>query len=219
MISLKKAVIFDLDGLLADSEIPTFEICRKMLLEYGKDITLAEYMHTYCGRVGVKNMEHIVSHYELPITVQEGLCYISEAEKEYFAKEIPLKPGAKKLLRFLKENGIKAVLATSSVKSRADTILEQNGISDYFFSAVYGSDVKNGKPDPEIFLTAAKKANAKPEDCLVLEDSEAGISAAHAADIDVICIPDLKVPDEKYRKLAVATLKSLDEVIGKLSKA
>lgn len=53
----------------------------------------------------------------------------------------------------------------------------------------------------------------------MLEDSEAGISAAHAADIDVICIPDLKVPDEKYRKLAVATLKSLDEVIGKLSKA
>ncbi len=51
---MKKAVIFDLDGLLADSEIPTFEICRKMLLEYGKDITLAEYMHTYCGRVGVK---------------------------------------------------------------------------------------------------------------------------------------------------------------------
>ena len=79
---------------------------------------------------------------------------------------------------------------------------------------VFGTELKRGKPYPDIFLKAAEYAKEPPEQCLVLEDSEAGVQAAYAAGIDVICIPDLKQPSKEYKEKATAVMDSLDEVIG-----
>ena len=84
---------------------------------------------------------------------------------------------------------------------------------------VFGTEVKRGKPHPDIFLKACEYAKEPPENCLVLEDSEAGVQAAYAAGIDVICIPDMKTPGEKFRKMAAAELSSLNDVIGWLEQA
>ena len=81
----------------------------------------------------------------------------------------------------------------------------------------FGTEIERGKPWPDIFLKAAEKAHAAPADCLVLEDSEAGIQAAHAAGIDVLCVPDMKMPAESYQQMTAAMLKSLDDVKGWLT--
>ena len=77
--------------------------------------------------------------------------------------------------------------------------------------------VEHGKPEPDIFLKALSKTGAAPEESLVLEDSEAGIQAAHAAGIDVLCVPDMKMPAESYQQMTAAMLKSLDDVKGWLT--
>ena len=109
------------------------------------------------------------------------------------------------------------VLATSSVRERAVEVLTRLGVVQYFDDMVFGTEIERGKPWPDIFLKAAEKAHAAPADCLVLEDSEAGIQAAHAAGIDVLCVPDMKMPAESYQQMTAAMLKSLDEVKGWLT--
>ena len=91
------------------------------------------------------------------------------------------------------------------------------GVVQYFDDMVFGTEIERGKPWPDIFLKAAEKAHAAPADCLVLEDSEAGIQAAHAAGIDVLCVPDMKMPAESYQQMTAAMLKSLDDVKGWLT--
>ena len=93
-------------------------------------------------------------------------------------------------------------------------ILIRNDVAKYFDDFAFGDEVEHGKPSPDIFLKAAEKLQEKPENCLVLEDSEAGIQASCAAGIPVICVPDLKVPENLAKAAAVKP--SLDEVIGYL---
>ena len=116
------------------------------------------------------------------------------------------------LLAWLKARGVTVVLATSSKRDRAVDILTRLGVVQYFDDMVFGTEIERGKPYPDIFLKAAEKAHAAPADCLVLEDSEAGIQAAHAAGIDVICVPDMKTPAAEFQQMTAAVLKSLDDV-------
>ena len=117
------------------------------------------------------------------------------------------------MLAYLKERDYQILLASSSTRERAVDILRKNGIDSFFHHMVFGTDIKRGKPFPDIFIKAWEYTQKPRENCLILEDSEAGIQAASLAGIDVICIPDMKVPDEKYRKMAAAQLASLEEVI------
>ena len=124
-----------------------------------------------------------------------------EAKRE--AELLPtvrLKPGGAALLAWLKARGVTVVLATSSKRDRAVDILTRLGVVQYFDDMVFGTEIERGKPYPDIFLKAAEKAHAAPADCLVLEDSEAGIQAAHAAGIDVICVPDMKTPAAEFQQ-------------------
>ncbi|MCD8084218.1 MAG: HAD family phosphatase [Clostridiales bacterium] len=210
---MTKAVIFDLDGLLIDSEMIYYEIEVDFLKKYGDTITLEEYAHNNSGKTLVENVSYMVNHYRLPISVEEGLTYVLSREKEYFRKGVFLKPGAEELLRFLGENGYPIGMASSSTRERAEGILARNHVLQYFDSTVFGPEITKGKPDPEIFLKASEKLKEAPSDCLVLEDSEAGIQAAYSAGIPVICIPDLKTPDEKYQAMTEALLPSLADVI------
>ena len=91
--------------------------------------------------------------------------------------------------------------------------MRQHNIVEYFDEFVFGNEVKKGKPNPDIFLKACDKISVNPEECLVLEDSESGIHAAYSANIPVICIPDMKVPNQYYLNMTKAVLSSLEEVI------
>ncbi len=212
-----KTVIFDLDGLLVDSEMLTYEFYKGILAERGIDFPLKTYTDVYCGRTAVRNMTELIENYDLPFDLESGMALTRETEKEYLkTKGVPLKKGAKELLEFLKSNGCGIYLASSSGRDRAYRILSVNGIDGYFDGGVFGDEIEHSKPAPDIFLKAREKAGAKAEGCLVLEDSDAGIHAAYAAGIPVICIPDLKQPSEESRKMAKLVLPSLLDVKEKL---
>ena len=193
--------IFDMDGLLIDSEVISHRLYDELLHRYGKSVTVAEYARDYSGKTGVANMTNVIARYNLPITVEEGLTWEVAREKELL-QDVQLKPGAAALLSWLKTEGVAVVLATSSVRERAVEVLTRLGVVQYFDDMVFGTEIERGKPWPDIFLKAAHLCGLKPEQAVVLEDSENGVRAAVAAGIPVICVPDLKMPEDEVRRMA-----------------
>lgn len=210
-----KAVIFDMDGLLIDSEKSFLNIYQEMIDAKGNKVTfeLSDYVENYCGKTAVANITHLIEQFDIDLTVAEGVDMLHTLEHEYVKKGIALKPGAVELLTYLKDNHYKIALGTSSIKERAETILKNNHVYDFFDVMSYGVEVKNSKPAPDIFLNAARKLNLPAEECLVLEDSEAGIQAGYNAHMTVICIPDLKTPNPAIIELTSAVLPSMINVI------
>ena len=208
-----KAVIFDLDGLLIDSEIVSYKIYKEILNQFGHSFSIEEYAQNFSGKTEVKNVTNLIDTYNLPWTVEVGLDNVLKVEDKFINEGIDLKTGVKKLLTYLKDNNLKIAIASSSTRDRALTILRQHNIVEYFDEFVFGNEIEKGKPNPDIFLKACDKISENPEECLVLEDSESGIQAAYSANIPVICIPDMKVPNQRYLNMTKAVLSSLEEVI------
>jgi len=213
-----KTVIFDLDGLLINTEIISYQLYQDLLEPYGCSFDVEDYAQNYSGKTAVGNMEAIIERFGLPICVKEGLEFAARTEKEYFQKGVELKKGARELPAYLKEKQYKVMLASSSTRERALSVLKGHRIDHFFDGMVFGPEVKRGKPCPDIFLKACEKAGEAPAHCLVLEDSEAGIQASYAARIPVLCIPDMKIPEKQFQELAEAVLPSLLEVIPWLEK-
>lgn len=209
-------IIFDLDGLLIDSERIWYKVWNDFLGLYGHSFTLEEYVQNYSGKIVPDIVELLAAHYHLPVGREDGADIVNDIETSYVEKGVPLMDGAKELLDFLKENHYKMVIGTSSRKERALKVLKKVEILEYFDDLVVGYDVKRGKPFPDTFLEAAKRVNAKPEECLVLEDSENGIMAAYAGNIPVICIPDMKQPTKENAEKTAAIYSSLRDVISYL---
>ncbi len=208
-----KAIIFDLDGVLIDSEPTAYAILREMVSEYGGDISLTDYTTKYLGRTVAMGMTTIKNTFNAPEDEDVLFDKYLRLEKEKVAAGIPLKPGVVELLDFLKSNDYKMIVASSSIRERAKKILEHHNILKYFDDLVFGYEVPRGKPYPDIFLKACEKLNVNPDNAIVIEDSEAGIEAAYSAKIPVICIPDMKKPDERHQKMAQFVFESLYDVL------
>lgn len=206
------AVIFDLDGLLADTEIISLKVYQELLKDFGILFTEETYSREYSGHREEENVQRFLDTYDLPWNFDQTLEKVYELEARILAKGVNLKKGAKNLLAFLQREGIPIALATSSVESRARMILDSNGILSLFDHLVFAKDVKRSKPYPDIFLKACSDLNVLPEDCLVLEDSEAGVEAAYRAGIPVICIPDLKIPAQSFLNKTEQVFQDLDAV-------
>ncbi|WP_247952343.1 HAD family hydrolase [Streptococcus oralis] len=206
------AVIFDLDGLLADTEIISLKVYQELLKDFGILFTEETYSREYSGHREEENVQRFLDTYDLPWNFDQTLEKVYELDARILAKGVNLKKGAKNLLVFLQREGIPIALATSSVESRARMILDSNGILSLFDHLVFAKDVKRSKPYPDIFLKACSDLNVLPENCLVLEDSEAGIEAAYRAGIPVICIPDLKMPAQFFLNKTEQVFQDLDDV-------
>ncbi|KJQ62148.1 HAD family hydrolase [Streptococcus cristatus] len=206
------AVIFDLDGLLADTEIISLKVYQELLKDFGIPFTEETYSREYSGHREEENVQRFLATYDLPWNFDQTLEKVYELEARILAKGVNLKKGAKNLLAFLQREGIPIALATSSVESRARMILDSNGILSLFDHLVFAKDVKRSKPYPDIFLKACRDLNVLPENCLVLEDSEAGIEAAYRAGIPAICIPDLKIPAQSFLNKTEQVFQDLDAV-------
>ena len=206
------AVIFDLDGLLADTEIISLKVYQELLKDVGILFTEETYSREYSGHREEENVQRFLDTYDLPWNFDQTLEKVYELEARILAKGVNLKKGAKNLLAFLQREGIPIALATSSVESRARMILDSNGILSLFDHLVFAKDVKRSKPYPDIFLKACSDLNVLPENCIVLEDSEAGIEAAYRAGIPVICIPDLKMPAQSFLNKTEQVFQDLDAV-------
>lgn len=207
-----KAVIFDMDGLMIDSERVSYECYKKYMNNLGMDMTV-EFYKTLLGQTVAICKEKFLKEYGEEFPYEESVNAMHKMLEEKFVTEgVPIKKGLIELLKYLKENNFKTMVATSSARNRVDIILNQAGVMKYFDDTICGDEVKNGKPNPEVFLKACDKLGVNPDEALVLEDSEAGIQAAFDGKIQVICVPDMKYPDKKYKKMSKAICKDLIEV-------
>lgn len=213
---MKKAVIFDMDGLMIDSERVTYEeYCRK-LAQLGYSFN--EKIYRKCLGKNKKGIFQVFSeHFGDDFPMDQVWDDVHVWLDERLTAHVPIKNGLIELLDFLKENGYKTIVATSSGRARVDVILKNAKIDHYFDDTICGDEVIHGKPNPEIFLTACKKLNVLPEEAIVIEDSEAGILAAHDGNIDVICIPDMKQPEEAFASKTTKIVGSLLDVIEHLN--
>lgn len=208
-----KAIIFDLDGLIIDSEPIAYSILQEMVTVYGGHISMEDYTTKYLGRTVVAGMTTIKNEFNIPKTEEELFEIYLHKEQEKIEKGIPLKPGVRELLVYVKTYGYKTIVASSSTRERAENILKAHDIMKYFDDLVFGYEVPNGKPAPDIFLKACEKLGVEPHDAVVIEDSEAGIEASYEANITSICIPDMKYPEDKHKKMVCYLFDSLFDVM------
>lgn len=205
--------LFDMDGLLFDTETIYVEYGREVAKEKGYTITNDIVEKT----TGVTNDKARILFKEalgeeFPYDEMMGKVKNFILEKGLKGK-VPLKLGALELLEFLKKNNKQMILATSSDLHLAEALTEGKDIKKYFSHLVTAEDVVHGKPDPEVFLISAKKAGASPEKTVVFEDSFNGIRAAHAAETFPIMVPDKLKPTEEIEKLVYKKFDNLMEVL------
>lgn len=210
---MKKAVIFDMDGLMIDSERVTYnEYVRKLHMLGHDDFTEDVYINCL-GKNKQGICQVFIDFYGNDFPMVEVWDDVHVWIDESLRKHVPKKKGLDKLLQYLKDNNYKTIVATSSTRSRVDEILKNAEITEYFDDSICGDEVEKGKPNPEIFLTACKKLGVEPSEAVVLEDSEAGILAGYRGHIDTICVPDMKYPEEEFAKKTTAIVNSLEDVI------
>jgi len=215
MMIVIKAIIFDMDGLMIDSERVTYEGYQKIMGERGYVIDLSFYT-TLLGRPITSIYQTFYDAYgnDFPIDeiINEVHLYI---QNQFDTFGVPLKKGLIDLLKYLHQNKYKTMIATSSNRERVNRMLGTDGanILHYFNDSICGDEVKEGKPNPEVFLKACKKLAISPDEAYVLEDSEMGILAAHNAAIKCICVPDLKQPETIYAEKTYKIVTSLLDVI------
>ena len=206
------AVIFDLDGVLADSEPWWNQIDAKLLAEYGVSYR-GEYHRNVLGVSYRLAVEFYKNAFHISASVEELMRRRGEIATDFFANRVDLFPFAKMTLEQLREMKLPLAVATSSVSASARPLLDRTGIRSLFSVVITGDEVQQGKPHPDIYLRAAEKLGISPEACLVIEDSLAGIAAGKAANMRVAAIPDRRFVDPReYEKEANYVLGSLSEI-------
>lgn len=214
-----KAIIFDMDGLMIDSERVTFE-CYQEILK-GMNLTMdEEFYKTLLGKPLKGIYQRFYDVYGNDFPIEDVIKDVHALMAQRFETEgVPVKTGLKSLLEYLKTNNYKTIVATSSNRDRVDTILAQAQITDYFDDSICGDEVTKGKPNPEVFLKSCQKLDVSVDEAIVLEDSEAGIQASYDAGIKVICIPDMKYPEKQYEEKTFKIFKDLNDVTDYLKEA
>ena len=211
-----KAIIFDMHGLMIDSERVTFECYQERL----KDMNLTmdeEFYKTLLGKPIKGIYQRFYDVYGNDFPIENVIQDVHQLMAERFETEgVPVKKGLVELLHYLKDNNYKTIVATSSNRDRVDKILAQAKITEFFDDSICGDEVTKGKPNPEVFLKSCQKLGVNVDEAIVLEDSEAGIQASYDANIKVICIPDMKYPEKQYEEKTFKILKDLTEVTAYL---
>jgi HAD superfamily hydrolase (TIGR01509 family) len=205
------AVVFDMDGLLVDTET----LCRDAMMQEAEAMGLELPLEVFLGMVGtssVRSEEMLLDHF--------GPDFPLEAfHQGWFGRYhgmveagIVLKDGVLELLDHLDAEGLKRAIATSSSHQSVDRNLGQHALKDRFQAVIARGDYQRGKPEPDPFLKAAAALEADPAHCLALEDSHNGVRAAHGAGMMTVMVPDLLAPTDEMHALCVRIVDTLHEV-------
>lgn len=216
-----QGVIFDMDGLIFDTEHlyyrATKEIADELAIDYDMEI--------YKQYIGVGDDEVWAAYHEMYDDLYGEEVIVEFIDRSFNrtielfeAGAADLKPGLTEILDYLAEKQIPRIIASSNQRRIIDILLEKNGLQDAFEHIVSFEDVTRAKPDPQIFEKAHQFFDAPKENILILEDSKNGILAAHSAGIDVIMIPDLLEPTPDLVEKSLAVLDTLADVPGFLEK-
>lgn len=213
-----KLVIFDMDGLLVDTEYVTYRGFMEKGREWGFSPTKEQYVQCL-GR----NAEDIAKLYRkffgADIEAEELFRQVGKRKMEILEKEgLSLKKGVKEVLAFLEERGISRAVASGSAQDVIEDNIRRTGLEERFDFLMSTDKVTRGKPYPDAFLEICSQIGVKPEEALVLEDAENGVKAAIAGQIPVINVPDMLELPEELKGQCVAVLESLLDAIPFMEK-
>lgn len=205
-----EAVVFDMDGLLVDTET----MFRDVMMEAGRRRGIHLPLEVFLRMVGLQHqasrvvaLEHFGADFDYEPWIADAWA-LAHAQIEV---GVAVKAGAVELLDFLEAEGIPRAIATSSGHATVARQLGPNGLLARFQSVVAAGDYQRGKPNPDPFLVAAARLGVDPVACLALEDSHNGVRAAHAAGMMTIMVPDLLEATDEMRSLCVAVAETLHE--------
>ncbi|KOQ75676.1 HAD family hydrolase [Stenotrophomonas maltophilia] len=205
---LPDAVIFDMDGLMIDSERVALACWSEAADEFGLGLDEAVFLRMV--GLGDRDTHALLRAQGIEDSVIEAVA--ARCHDLYEARTqtgLPLRPGILELLELLKAHAVPRAVATTTRQPRANRKLAAAGLLPYFDAVITSGDVARPKPAPDIYLLAAQRLGQAPERCLALEDSPAGTRAALAAGMTVIQVPDLVHPDEELRALGHRIVGSL----------
>ena len=207
-----KAVLFDMDGTLIDTEKYYRRFWPMAMAEFGYHLTDEQVL-------SMRSLGRPFAPARLKEWFGEDLDYYAirarrtQIMEECLDKEgIQLKPGAVEILEELRRRGILAAVATATPPERTEKYLGLTGIRPYFSKIISATQVKEGKPSPDIYLYACEQLGLSPEECLAVEDAPNGILAAYRAGLRVVMVPDQTQPDEELKRILYACVDRLDQV-------
>jgi len=207
-----RAVLFDMDGTLIDTEKYYRVFWPKAMAEFGYHMTDEQVL-------SMRSLGRPFAPARLKEWFGEELDYYAVRARRTEMMEaqldvdgIQLKPGAVEILEELRRRGILAAVATATPPERTEKYLGLTGIRPYFSKIISATQVKEGKPSPDIYLYACEQLGLSPEECLAVEDAPNGILAAYRAGLRVVMVPDQTQPDEELKRILYACVDRLDQV-------
>ena len=206
------AVIFDMDGVLIDTEKHYNAAWCQAATEAGFPFTRehALLLRSCEAKEGEKLMQGILGpSFDYYAIRERRRELVRERLAQYGLEK---KPGVEETLRFLRAKGIKTAVATATALDITKSHLTTIGVCDLFDSIVSAKNVAHGKPEPDVYLYACEQIGERPQDCMAVEDSPNGIMAAYRAGLRTVMVPDLTQPDEELTKYLYACVNSLSDL-------
>ncbi len=205
------AVVFDMDGVLFDTERLCLIVWKKIAKKYGLENVEMVY-HKTIGRT-TPDTKRIVAETYPDIDVETVYGELRLAMHCTIAEDgLPVKPYAEDILKALKEKNVPVALASSTRQVTVEAQLEMAGFTQYFDAVIGGDSIGHSKPAPDIYLAACEKLGVSPETAAAVEDSFNGVRSAHSAGLYTVMVPDLLTPDDEMKSLADVIAADLDEV-------
>ena len=204
-----RAVIFDMDGVIVDSERYQFEAFRQLFLPYG--IRLTKDSFDWVGKTSQENIEAVLDRYALNKDPVKLVALRRKTYTQLIKDHIRPMAGVLPLITKLRKNGYRLALASSSIRAHINMILERLNVLEDFEVIVSGDMIIHGKPNPEIFLRTIKELKLLPTECVVIEDSQRGVEAAYHAGIKCIVVPNEYTLHQDFSK-ATKIIVSLREL-------
>lgn len=193
MVSLTsqlKAILFDFDGTLVDSEPLHFQMWQQLLAKYGVELTEQQYKDHYAGVPTTLNAVDMISRFKLSIPAHSLASAKKELTRSIIAKSgFSLMPDVREILAQLTRYDLKLGIVTGAAKSNVHATIKAHSLEKYFSIIVSGEDVSRNKPAPDCYLLAMNQLGVRASDCLAFEDTELGLAAASSAGIMCLAIP------------------------------
>ena len=207
-----KSIVFDMDGVILDSERIASGIWHELAAEYG--LTDMDEVYPLCiGVTKTVSAGIFAERYGKDFPYGEFIGKSAERFRAYYQENgMPLKKGVVSLLDFLREEGYQIALASSTAQEKVRTQLGEAGVLSYFDAVICGDMLKKSKPEPDIYLLACRSLGVSPKDAYAVEDSYNGIRSAYRAGMRALMVPDMLPPTEEMERLAYRILPDLDAV-------